>query len=187
MLPASLEAASAGQKQLSLKQASFAREYLVDFNATQAAIRAGYTFKSAGRCACRLLDNSKVRCMILSQMQERNKRIQISQDRVLEELARIAFAEFGDVASWGPEGLTLKNSGELTPEQSATISEVAVSLNRHGRSSRIKQHDKLKALELLMRHMGMLHDNLKLSGELDLAILEKARERAKERLQQNAT
>ena len=74
--------------------------------------------------------------------------------------------------------MELIDCSQLTDEQAAAISEVGETVTKEGGSTRIKRHDKVKALELIMRHMGMLNDKLKLSGELDLAVaIEEGRKR----------
>lgn len=167
---------------LAEKQATFVQEYLIDLNATQAAIRAGYSPGSAARYAVELLNKTHVAEAIKRAMQERNQRVEISQDRILEELARIAFGDLRDAVTWGKEGVKLKESAELTEDQAAAISEVSETSTKEGGSTRIKRHDKVKAIELLMRHKGMLNDKLNLSGELNVSALGKGRERAKERI-----
>ena len=167
---------------LAEKQATFVQEYLIDLNATQAAIRAGYSPGSAARYAIELLNKTHVAEAIKKAMQERNRRVEISQDRILEELARIAFGDLRDAVTWGKEGVKLKESAELTEDQAAAISEVGETVTKEGGSTRIKRHDKVKAIELLMRHKGMLNDKLNLSGELNVSALGKGRERAKERI-----
>ena len=167
---------------LAEKQATFVQEYLIDLNATQAAIRAGYSPGSAARYAIELLNKTHVAEAIKKAMQERNQRVEISQDRILEELARIAFGDLRDAVTWGKEGVKLKESAELTEDQAAAISEVGETVTKEGGSTRIKRHDKVKALELLMRHKGMLNDKLNINGELNVSALGKGRERAKERI-----
>ena len=167
---------------LAEKQATFVQEYLIDLNATQAAIRAGYSPGSAARYAVELLNKTHVAEAIKKAMQERNQRVEISQDRILEELARIAFGDLRDAVTWGKEGVKLRESAELTEDQAAAISEVGETVTKEGGSTRIKRHDKVKAIELLMRHKGMLNDKLNLSGELNVSALGKGRERAKERI-----
>ena len=167
---------------LTEKQATFAQEYLIDLNATQAAVRAGYSKGSAARYAVELLNKNHVAEAIQKAMQERNQRVEISQDRILEELSRIAFGDLRDAVTWGPRGVSLKDSAVLTDEQAAAIAEVGETVTKDGGSTRIKRHDKVKALELLMRHKGMLNDKLNLNGELNVSALGKGRERAKERI-----
>lgn len=163
---------------LTEKQAAFVQEYLIDLNATQAAIRAGYSAGTANRTGARMLSNAVILKEIQKCIGARNQRTEISQDRILEELASIAFGDLRDVVTWGASGIKLKNSDELTPEQAAAISEVSESVT----STKVKRHDKVKALELLMRHKGMLNDKLNIGGELNVTALEKARERAKKHI-----
>ncbi len=94
----------------------------------------------------------------------------IRADRVLEELARVAYANCGDYSTWGPDGVELKNSQELTEEQTAAVAEVSQTTTRYGGTVRIKYHDKIRALELLSKHLGMFADKIQVehSGEMTL-------------------
>lgn len=141
--------------ELTPKQRKFVFEYLVDLNATQAAIRAGYSKKTAGTMAQRLVAKSHVREAIRAAQSRREKRTEITQDRVLNELARIAFGNSRAVMSWGPGGLTLRNSEDLTEDEAALVSEVRETTTKDGGSLALKTHDKMKALELLGKHLGM--------------------------------
>ena len=82
---------------LTPKQARFCEEYLVDLNATQAAIRAGYSVESAGSIGSENLSKPEIRARIETAMAERSKRTGINADRVLRELGRIAFVNPKDV------------------------------------------------------------------------------------------
>lgn len=73
------------------KQQRFVDEYLIDLNATQAAIRAGYSAKTADQQGSRMLANVKVQQAIAERMAERSKRTGVNQDRVVLELAKVAF------------------------------------------------------------------------------------------------
>lgn len=157
---------------LTPKNERFIQEYMVDLNATQAAVRAGYSPKSASRTAYQLLRRDDVRAAVDACVGERAARLQISQDRILEELTRIAFSDLREVATWGGGGLLLKGSDTLTPSQSATVAEVAESTTKTGSTTRIKRYDKVKAIELLMRHTGMLRDKVEQSGSLEISIVE---------------
>ncbi len=142
--------------ELTPKQRKFVFEYLVDLNATQAAIRAGYSKKTAGTMAQRLIAKSHIREAIRAAQSRREKRTEITQDRVLNELARVAFGNSRAVMSWGPGGLTLRNSEDLTEDEAALVSEVRATTTRDGSGSlALKTHDKMKALELLGKHLGM--------------------------------
>lgn len=81
---------------LNEKQKRFVLEYLVDLNATQAAIRAGYSEKSASRIAVELLNKTQVSEEIQKQRAKLQNKLEITQERVLEELAQVAFARASD-------------------------------------------------------------------------------------------
>ena len=157
-------------RKLTPKQAEFVRQYLVDLNATQAAIRAGYSEKTAYRIGAELLQKTSVAEAIATAQAKREQRTEITADRVVSELAKIAFADPRELMEWGPEGVKLKDSAELTEEQAASVAEVSETTTKDGGSLRLKKHDKVKALELLGRHLGMFTDKVKneISGGLEI-------------------
>lgn len=157
-------------RELTPKQAEFVRQYLVDLNATAAAKRAGYSKKTADRIASELLAKSNVREAIAAAQAKREQRTEITQDKVVAELAKIAFGTARDVMDWGPNGVTLKSSGELSDDQAASVAEVSETTTKEGGSLKLKRHDKVKALELLGRHLGMFTDKVKneISGGLEI-------------------
>ncbi|WP_278549564.1 terminase small subunit [Cloacibacillus evryensis] len=146
-------------KKLTAMQRLFVAEYLVDLNATQAAIRAGYSKKSAYRIGADLLHKTSVAEAIAAAMKEREKRTNITQDRVLNEIAKVAFGDMRNVMSWGPEGVRLKDSKGISADAAAFVSEVSETVTENGGTVRLKVNDKLKALELLGRHLGVFKDN----------------------------
>ena len=99
---------------------------------------------------------------------ERGQRTEITQDRILRELARIAFADPRNVFEWGPDSVTLKNSASLSDDDAAAVSEVSQTITESGGSIKAKMYDKQKAIELLMRHMGMFVDKKQI--ELDATV-----------------
>lgn len=104
------------------KQDRFVKEYLIDLNATQAAIRAGYSPKTANEQGARLLANVSVQEAIAKAMAERSKRTGISQDRVIQELARIAFVNPQNVIN--PKDASVK--ADATEDDLACIQSVKV-------------------------------------------------------------
>ena len=144
------------------KQKLFVEEYLVDLNATQAAIRAGYSAKTAYSQGQRLLKNDEVQARIAELQAERASRTEVTMDRVVLELSRIAFSDARKVFRWGPDGVTLIDSDDLSDDDAATIAEVSETTSESGGTIRGKRYDKVKALELLGRHLGMFTDNVKL-------------------------
>lgn len=150
---------------LTPKQVAFVAEYLVDLNATQAAIRAGYSAKTAGWIGPQLLGKTHIATSIEAGKAARSARVQISADAVLRELGRIAFADPRKVMEWGPDGVRLLSSEDLSEDDAAAVAEVSESTSEHGGSIRMKKHDKVKALELLGRHLGMFVERHELSGK----------------------
>lgn len=158
---------------LTAKQIRFVDEYLVDFNATQAAIRAGYSPKTAAAAAARLLRNVNIQAEIARRQKDLQRRTEVTQDRVVKELARVAFADATDYAC--VETLTYENEDGtvspvqiVSPKDTDTLSDdqrAAIAGIKHGANGiEVKLHDKIKALELLGRHIGMFNDKLSLSG-----------------------
>lgn len=138
----------------------FVEEYLLDLNAKQAAIRAGYSPKGAEVHGSRLLSNAKIQRAVAHRQAVIAKRLEVNAERVVRELAKVAFADAADFEEC--TGQTPKSLKELPPEQSAVVQEIG--WTRQGR--KIKLHSKTEALRDLGRHLGLFTDNLKVSGEL---------------------
>ena len=141
---------------LSPRQRVFVAEYLLDFNATQAAIRAGYSERTAKQQGQRLLTNADLKAEVEQAIDERNARTRVSQDRVLKELARVAFSDMKSFAEWGPTGVRLRNSDDLSADDSAAVTEVSESHGENGRTLKFKLGHKDSALKLLAQHVGLL-------------------------------
>lgn len=139
---------------LTPKQARFVEEYLVDLNATQAAIRAGYSQKMAGRIGFQLLEKTGIQTAIQASQIERSARTGVTADRVVQEIARVAFASLRDVMTWGPAGALVRPDNEITIEAAAAIAEVAETKD----GVKVKLHNKIAALEQLAKHVGIYQD-----------------------------
>ena len=147
---------------LNEKQKRFVSEYIMDLNAKQAAIRAGYSPKGAEPQASRLLSNAKIQVEIAKAMEDRGKRTGITQDRVLAELSAIAFAKATDYVEVDDDGsVKIKPTAELTEEQKKAIASIKEGAN----GIEIKLTDKTKALEMLSRHLGLFNDKLNVNVE----------------------
>lgn len=146
------------------KQKRFVEEYLVDLNATQAAIRAGYSVKRADAIGYENLRKPEIKDAIEKAQAERSVRTEVTMDRVVQELARIAFIDPRRVFRWGPNGVTLIDSDSLTDDEAAIVSEVSETITENGGSVRGKRYDKIKALELLGKHLGGFVDRCELTG-----------------------
>ena len=152
---------------LTQKQRLFVDEYLIDLNATQAAIRAGYSPRNADKIGSELLGKTRVSDAIKTAMAERSKRTGINQDRILMELAKIALVNPENVVNF--DEATIRE--DALPEDLAAVASVKVkrfpTKDGEGIEREIKFYDKTKALDLAGRHLGMFKDKLELSGGLD--------------------
>jgi len=157
---------------LTEKQKRFIEEYLIDLNATQAAIRAGFSVKNADKIGSILLGKIRVKNAIDKAMAERSRRTGITQDRVLRELAKVAFVNPTDVINM--DEATIR--GEANREDTAAIASVKVKTipGEDGDivEREVKMCDKLKALELLGKHLGMFTDKLNLNAEMAVKIVD---------------
>lgn len=146
------------------KQRRFTEEYLIDLNATQAAIRAGYSPDTAYSIGQENLKKPEIKTRIAKAMAERSRRTGVNADRVVMELAKIAFVNANDVIDVN----TAIIKPDAAPEDTAAIQSVKVkTFGEDGLEREIKMADKLKALELLGKHMGMFKDKVELSGRLE--------------------
>lgn len=151
------------KKKLPPKQRRFVEEYLIDLNATQAAIRAGYSEKSAYAKGCEL--KVQLSSIITEAQEARSARTEITQDRVLQEESYIAFQSprhfFDD------EG-NLLSPHELPDEVARAISSFEViELKGGGKKYKYRTWSKGRSLERLGRHLGIFNDKLKLGVSLD--------------------
>ena len=177
---------------LTERQKRFCDEYLIDLNATQAAIRAGYSGKYANTNVTKLLQNTAIMQYIQEKQAAREKRTEITQDMVLRELAIIAFSKATDYASIVEKQATAEVDGALIhltdengePLMYRTVEPVltenltedqkkALAVIKKGRDGfEIKPYDKVRALELIGKHLGMWGKTEK-DNEEQLARIEK--------------
>jgi len=150
---------------LTSKQEAFVKEYLIDLNATQAAIRAGYKENAAGVVACQNLKKTSIKEAIAKEMELRQERTRVTQDKVVKELAKLAFSNMRSFVTWGPQKVTILDSGMLSEDDAACVMEVSETTTNAGGTVRFKLYNKKDALELLGRHLGMFSDIIKHTGE----------------------
>ncbi|WP_173911059.1 terminase small subunit [Acinetobacter sp. Marseille-Q1618] len=155
---------------LTAKQQCFIEEYLIDLNATQAAIRAGYSAKTAyskGQLLTKMLSTQ-----ITEAQGNRSKRTQITQDMVLNELAKIGFSNMLDYVSVTNGGDLVPDFSAITRDQAAAIGEVTIEEYTEGRGddaqnvkrTKFKLSDKRAALVDMGRHLGMFKDKVEITG-----------------------
>lgn len=151
---------------LSDRQHRFVEEYLVDLNARQAAVRAGYTARGARTTGPRLLKDPEIAAAIAKAQADRGRRTGITADRVLQELALLGFANMLDYMTVQPDGTAYVDLADLDRLQAAAIQEVVVDEYKEGRGAeardikrvRVKLADKRGALDLLGKHLGLFKE-----------------------------
>lgn len=147
------------------KQRRFCEEYPLDFNASRAALAAGFSPKTAGQIGFNLLKKVEIQEFLQRQAEATTARLEIKREAVLRELARIAFADIRSVVKWGSvelrevDGQTeaalydidLIPSAEISDDAAAAVAEV----RRTAEGVVVKMHSKLAALEALAKHLGL--------------------------------
>jgi phage terminase small subunit len=155
-------------RKLTARQEKFVEEYLVDLNATQAAIRAGYAPKDADVQGPRLLGNVGISAAVAKAKEERAKRTGITADRVLAELELLAFSNH---AHYGVDDLGNVELVDDAPEgANRAVSAIKHRIETRGdglvtRTVEIKLWDKPGMLKLAGRHVGLFPDKLQLTGK----------------------
>lgn len=163
-----------GKVKLTAKQEAFCNEYLIDLNATQAAIRAGYSIDTASEMGYENLGKPHLQSLISELKAIRSKRCEISQDNVLKELAKIGFSDIRDFYNGNGQ---LKLPHDMSDQAAACLSGIDVDeifgfnpeseqREKIGETKKIKLHNKITALDLLGRHLGIFEkDNKQKSVE----------------------
>lgn len=167
---------------LTAKMIRFAEEYIVDLNATQAAIRAGYSEKTAKSIGQENLTKPDLQEYIQKLMDERSKRTEITADMVLKEYAKIGFSNITDYlkVSVKPRPVTIETADGTTtimedvqgvdlfdtdtvdPEKMRAVAEIKQT--RDGIA--LKLHDKKGALDSIARHLGMFNDKMTVDANI---------------------
>ena len=160
------------------KQRVFVEEYLIDLNATQAAIRAGYSKKTAKDIGCENLAKPNIQQAIQEAMDKRSKRTEITADKVLQEIAKLGFSNMLDYITVQDNGLASIDLSQLDREQAAAMTELTVTTRReHNKNDeesaeietvKFKIADKGQNLERLGKHLKLFTDKVEHSGEVSL-------------------
>lgn len=191
--PASPLAPTALARTMTPRQRRFVAEYLIDSNASQAFVRAGYSRKHARRSAWRLMHIPAVRAAIEAGQQELAAALKVSAERVIAEYVSVAFASVTDFLDIGEDGSVRLDLEKAPPEKRGAVADVRAEERQspdgaRSRVVRLKLAPKMRALDALSRHLGLfapratvtLTRTLKDDGvaERDLATeLREARER----------
>jgi phage terminase small subunit len=145
---------------LSAKRKRFVDEYCIDFNGTQAAIRAGYSSKTANEQAARLLAIVSVKKAVEERKSKIAESSKLKASDVIDELRKIAFSDITQVMSFSASKAKVKSSRKLSEDARKIVA--SVSQTQSGLT--IKMHDKVKALELLGRYLNIFTDRVEVDG-----------------------
>lgn len=144
------------------KQQNFVKEYLVDLNATQAAIRAGYSAKTAGQIGDENLKKPEIKEAIQARRKELSEKVEITQERVLKEYARLAFLDPRKLFDNTGAPLPIQDLDDDTAAAIIGLDVVQVGNAEVGVGDvlKYKMADKKGALDSVARHLGMFNDKL---------------------------
>jgi phage terminase small subunit len=159
---------------LTPKQNAFVAAYLASLNATQAAIEAGYSEAGATVTGAKLLANPKVKRLVAEAMERRARRVEVKADDVLRELIRIMSVDI--VGAFTEDGKFKKLSEIPEDVRRAIVSVKSKEIFEWEDKERVyvgdlvevKFADKMKAIELAMKHLGLLTDKVKIEGTVTL-------------------
>lgn len=144
------------QQELKPKQQRFCEEYVIDLNATQAAIRAGYSENTAIAQASRLLANVNISAYITELQDKMREKIGITAENVINELAKIGFSNIQDFVNGGNSILELKH---LDRDKVAAVSGIETEVTEFNgvitTKTKLKFHSKVAALNDLGKHLGI--------------------------------
>ena len=154
------------EAKLTAKQSLFVKEYLVDLNATQAAIRAGFSAKTAQEQSSRMLSNVIIQAAIQEEMNKRAEKVGITAERVLNEIAKMAFLDPRKLFDADGKPLHITALDDDTAASIAGLDVVTTGNQDVGYADvlKIKLADKAKNLELLGRHLKLFTDKVEQTG-----------------------
>jgi len=151
---------------LNARQIKFCEEYIQDFNATQAALRAGYTPSSAASTGCRLLQYPVIKAFIAQLRGEQRKRNKAVSEKLKQELFTIAFSDISDFVDPQEDGPGLRIVGQNKRRAISSV-HISKSKNKNGGSQQlhVKMHNKMDALKILAKHIGFFEEKPKSPDE----------------------
>lgn len=154
---------------LNSKQTLFIKEYIIDFNGTRAYQNVyGGTSGTARANACNLLANPYVKAEVDAELERRKQRVEVRQEDVVAELAKIGLADINDFVTVENGVTRVKDSKDWPKDKSGAV--VSIKEGRNG--IEIKLADKNKGLELLGKHLGMYLDRTEHSGTIGVTTVE---------------
>ena len=155
----------------------FCQEYIFDLNITKAAERAKYSKKTAAQQGSRLFKNVKIQERIIELKAARIERTHVTQDKVVKELALLGFSDLQNYISIDEltGAIQAKGFEQMPPEESRALQSIkedrVIKEDADGKKMTVydkvsfKMHDKIRALEILARHLGMLVERHEVTGE----------------------
>ena len=157
-------------KKLTPKQKAFCEEYIVDLNGTQAAIRAKYSKKTAGVMASENLKKPNISAYIAQLAGKRSEKCEITAERVLGEIAKLAFFNRADVIDDDGNTLPLNkwSRDQLAAVQEVTESKMFYGKRKYVTTTKTKVADKKSSLELLGRHLKLFTDKIDLNADVSV-------------------
>ena len=161
---------------LNPRQQRFVDEYLVDLHGTKAAIRAGYSERSAGVHSARLLADDRIQAAVAEKRKRLEIKSEITVQKVLKEYGLIAFADMADYLRFDEDGQVHLDWSAMPAEATKAIAEVVQEEFTDGtgrsarpiRRTRFKLHNKTSALDSIAKHLGMFIDRHRHEGEINI-------------------
>lgn len=150
------------------KQERFCQEYLIDGDATKAAIRAGYAKRSAASIGCDLLKHPEVLACLDKLKAELKERTMVKAEEVIAELWNVGRCRLDQLAQWDQHGnIILTPSGDLPDHVKSAVLSIKRVDNDSGGSVEVKMHDKVLALDKLARVLGLYQDRVDVTSNGD--------------------
>jgi len=146
---------------LDKKQKRFCEQYILDFNATRAAIKAGYSKDSARSIGCQLLTKVNIKHEINELIEKRKEKLIVNQEMIIAELAKLSFSDIGQFLDENGR-ISLDDLKEI---DTSLIQEISQKDTKSGVDIKIKLFSKEKAIEMLAKHLGILIDKLQISPD----------------------
>lgn len=156
-----------GEGPLTVREQRFVEEYLVDLCGARAAVRAGYSPKKVTARAAILLARPRVKAAVQAAKEARAKATGITAERVLDEIARIGFADITDYLEQTKTGTKLKKFKDMPPGATRALDGVSESRGPQGDRVSVKLQDKMKALDKLCNHLGICREKVDIEANID--------------------
>lgn len=151
-------------KKLTLKEQLFVKHYVKTRNATESAKLAGYSEDTAGVIGSENLKKPYIQDAVNKQIRMIEEKVDISTEMIISELKKVAMANITEIASWKDGSVSFTPSEDLDEDATASIQEVSSQATEFGQNMKVKLYDKIRALELLGKHLKMFSEKVEVSG-----------------------